>query len=86
MKQAKKGVHIYRGCDPLPCFEESLSDRASVWYFDGAAPLLKDNPYSGFPNAGSFLVKATEVSEPSALAIFALGLMSLAVHRFKTEY
>ena len=74
---------IYRGCDPSPCFEESLSDRASVWYFDGATPLSKDNPHSGFSNAGSFLVKATKVSEPFTLAIFALGLMGLAVRRFK---
>jgi len=35
------------------------------------------------PNIGSWLVRSTDVPEPSTLAIFALGMIGLASRRFK---
>jgi hypothetical protein len=76
---------LYRSCDPSPCFEESVYDRSVIYYFDDAMPLYKDSLGGGFSNASSFLIKVTDVPEPSTLAIFALGLIGLASRRFKKQ-
>ena len=75
----------YRSCDPAPCFEEPISDRSEVWYFDSAMPLPKDNPNSSFSDSGSFLIKVADVPEPSMIAIFALGVLGLASRRLKRQ-
>tara|TARA_B110000908_G_C10194506_1_gene422216 strand:+ start:589 stop:1335 length:747 start_codon:yes stop_codon:yes gene_type:complete len=76
---------IYRSCDPAPCFEEPINDRSEIWYFDGATPLPKDNPNSGFADAGSFLIKVAEVPEPGTLALLGLGLAGLGFARRQTK-
>jgi hypothetical protein len=71
---------FYRSCDPSPCFEEAVYDQAQIWYFDDAAPYYKDSlQTSYFPNAGSFLVKVTDIPEPSTLLLILFSLVCLQI-------